>query len=1212
MQDPGGLVGESPGARPSGTHSLQLPRISQVGSYRLLAPMGSGGTGIVIEAVDERDGTSVAVKIAHHAKGWQREVLRKEIQVLGRLGRGGGDPGVVRIHGHGVEAGRLWYAMELVRGIDLGVLAQALAGTGGRSTLRTTASGDEGHGLATRFVAPAGGDLATVLHALDLVIDRAEEGGGQRRLNASLRLMARVARTLAYVHAQAIVHADLSPANIVVRRDGMPVLVDFGTSLHTFVDGVAREAPQGEVKRHGTPGYMAPEQIRGAPFDARADLYALGCILYEMLVGHAPFVGDTPTVQQMHLEADVRPPSHLAPWVPAFVDTLVLDLLQKDPTRRIGFAEDIVATLARWLESGEAVPPPVASGRRLYRAGLHGRAQCLHRLDARLDSAAGGRGGLVLMTGQSGLGKTRMLNEVAARATRRGFEVVVGQCHGSGELLRSHDAPLDPLLAPVRRLADQLFLSGEAVAGPLAEALAALRPFEPGLADLAGLATVEVPALSPELARERLMRAVRTCLSALAEQRPVLLLLDDLQWADELTRGFVASTRPQALGGARILLVGTYRDDEIDPAFAAACGQACEERVELQPLDRGDISALARDMTASATLPEGLVDDVYRASEGNPFFAAECLRAGLDEGVYQRDDEGRWHATAPAISHAGYEAGGRSLARYILPRLARLGPPARRVAELAALLGREFEAEALFAMLPEAGGEANRAGLEELLAHRMVEELSPGRMRFVHDKLRQGCEEAMSEAERRNAHRAAALALEEAQVRMPFQPALAARLGRHWSGAGESTRAAEHLESAGRAFSALHATAEATELLNQALRQLELAAAEDGDEALQDSLGARRAALAEALGDLLALTARHAEARERFAAAAPLQSDPLARVRLLRKSGRSFWTVHRYDEAVQALVEAQAQLEAASDRINALELAQERIEIGQNRFWIAYFSRRFGPEVDELLVEMAAATERHGTVRQLGVYEKCAAMYKLVRGRFRPSEAVIAHARRSLALLESEPGHLTDALEARFSLGFLLVSSTVDDCAEGLALLEFCAASAASQGDTTNLARSLAYATVGLRRLGRVAETVAMATRTRCAAEDAQLMPYLGVASACMAWASWRKSERHDDDASRSAHRLLAEARDWWTRAGHPFPYRWLAEMVGVALAVGADDPNSAVEPLTVLGRPDQFHLPDDLDHAIQDARAACAAEDPTAAQRELTRVLREAARACF
>jgi serine/threonine protein kinase len=1206
---------------------------AQMGAYLLLAPMGSGGTGMVFEAVDTRDGSPAAVKIAHDTKGWQREFMRREIAVLAQLGRhGGGEGGIVRLLDHGIDRSRAWYAMELVRGIDLAFIMQVLKGGVAAASVSITAvnEGDGGRDDAYQRSGTGSGDTQvsaavprrqTVAAVIELLGFFGEGRGSvlpDGRLVAVVQLVSRIARTLAHVHAQAIVHADLAPANIIVRQDGVPTLVDFGTSFYTFVDGVAREAPHALQGRHGTPGYMAPEQIRGEPLDARSDLYALGCIFYELLTGQPPFEGDVPTVQRLHLEAEIPPLSQLVPDLPAGLDDVVLGLLRKDPGRRIGFAEDVVGLLAPWLDRDAPQGAlGMAAAPRLYRARLHGRTPLLETLEGHLGRAFEGRGGLVLLSGESGLGKTRLLNELGELAERRGATVIVGQGRGNSQDHTPLGDPLEPLLPAVRQLADRLALSRQPLAVPLGEALAALVPFERSLRTLAGVAGVDVPIVSPEVARERVTRALLTCLRALATERPVVLLLDDLQWADELTKAFLLSPRSRELGAERVLIVGSYRQEEVDRGFEADLERVCQEHLRLERLRRDDIAALAHDMTASATLPEGLIDEVFRASEGNPFFAAECLRSGLDLGLYRRDGEGRWHATAAAATmHAAFEAVRQSLGPYLLPRLARMSPAARRVAQVAAVLGREFDGDALLSLLPEATAEATRAALEELLAQRLLEEPQFGRLRFVHDKLREGCEEIMSAAERRFAHRSAAVALEALHGERP-PAALAAQLGRHWAGAGEPERAAARLEHAARAFAEVHAADEASELYRQALEQLDLAVASPTSSSPATAFAPERARLAEALGDLLALRAKHAEARERYRQAEAWRApgECLARARLLRKAGRSFWTIHQYDEASRALDRAKALLDEASagtGERDALELARERIETMQNEFWIAYFSRRLGPAVDDLLGHMELETARFGTVRQRGIYEKCAAMHELLRARFRSSAEVIEHSRRSLALLASVPAYATDALEAQFSLGFALVNSTATDCEEALPLLHTCAERAQDLGDSTNLARALAYATIALRRLHRVADTVAMAERLRRTAGEAQLLPYLGVAASCLAWAEWRRSERRGDRRWLAARTGVDEAREWWDRAGHPFPFRWLAELVAVALAAEADDLAGAVEPLTVLGRSDQLHLPDTLDTAITAARIACEASDLERAPAALQAVIRAARRTSF
>jgi serine/threonine protein kinase len=1158
--------------------NAEIPQIrSSIGPYHLVTDLGAGGSGAVYKAVDSRNGSTVAIKVAHDASGLQREILRKEVAILWRLGREGGHPGVVRLIEHGEDHGRLWYAMDLVPGVD----------------------------------------LATVR------LGKSPHGGAQQPVPArtALALGARIARALAFVHERGLVHADVTPRNVIVRPDGGPVLVDFGTSLYSFVDGVAREAAQFEGRRHGTPGYMAPEQIRGQPLDARCDLYALGCILFELLAGRTPFEGDRNAQLRQHLEREVPPLSSINPDVSSAVEHVVTSLLTKDPLRRIGFAEDVAATLERLL--GEPVDegsfkPSSRAGLRLYRSRLFGRTDARARLAERLDAAANGRGSFVLIRGESGLGKTRLLNELGSLASsRRGFSISVGHSvDSSGDGSVAINAPLQLFLPTLRKLADDLTVISASANATVIEALSTLGEFEPTLKQASEAGDSDIASLPGPLAREKVLQALATCLATLATEKPLVLLLDDLQWADELSRVVLTSRVIEDLKKRPIFIVATYRDEEVDSTFLHSLQKTADEELLLERLSRDDIAALAHDMTASPLLPEGMIDDVFRASEGNPFLAAEHLRSQLDSGVFRRDADGSWRAPlSRPFQAAGRSAfgGPGSSSFYANARLSRVSDGARETARLAAVLGREFKAEDLrhFGALTDDNGV--RAALDELSANRLIEEREPGQYRFVHEQLREGCEQTVAIDERRALHRVAAEALENAEG--PNSAVRAARLGRHWAEAGEPARAVEHLQRAARAFAIVHATKDAADLYARALALLP-----DGPD-LSLSQALRRGAVAEALGDLLAVSAKHGDARARYAEAALCFRDgpPVVRARILRKRARSFWTIHKYDDARTCLTEAQELLDAlspaeADGRADeaANEAADEAIEIAQNAFWVDYFGRRFGAHTETTLDKMRRETARIGTIRQRGIYEKCAGMYALVRSRYRTSPLILEHARRCWALFESDPSSAVDALEAKFSLAFVLINSRPDDLAEAVSLFEACARAAERLGDATNRARALAYATIALRRLGNVAAVDEMATRTRHAADEAQLLPYLAVASSCQAWSAWKRSQRPGDSGAQTARVLVDEAREWWRRAGHPFPFRWVAELVAVALSADAADPIAALTSLAVLQEPDQLHLPDDLDAAVTRARVTCQSDHVESAQRALGEVLVAARRERF
>jgi hypothetical protein len=335
-----------------------------------------------------------------------------------------------------------------------------------------------------------------------------------------LRLFHRLCAPLAYLHGEGLVHRDLKPENILVLPDGMPVLMDFGI-VSRFGGSLAREELEVAGRISGTVAYMAPEQCRGELVDARADLYALGCILYETVVGRPPFVGQ-PAAQVLYQHCNERPmpPSELVEDVPAGLETLILRLLAKEPRHRLGHADDVAAVLAELspaIEDDAQGPTPRAY---LYRPELTGREEVLDVLAGHLGRAAAAGGGMVLLSGESGVGKTRLAMAFGREAEARGFYVLAGECvpgvatdaariptqqRGTGASGRqwptmdsaraSGGAPLEPLRKPLQAIADRCREQGpEVTRRLLGERAGILEAIEPGFFGLAG------PDTAPRLA----------------------------------------------------------------------------------------------------------------------------------------------------------------------------------------------------------------------------------------------------------------------------------------------------------------------------------------------------------------------------------------------------------------------------------------------------------------------------------------------------------------------------------------------------------------------------------------------------------------------------------------------------------------------------------------------------------------------------------------
>jgi len=394
---------EVPSERMSVPSASRAPTLA---GYVLKERIGLGGAGTVYRAArpGERE---VALKTVKAGSTSAVVSLRNEIRVLRRLRH----PGVVAIVDDGVDKGVPWLAMELVKGERLDALFQ--------QSFQKTRTGPR-------------------------TVDR-----------SLLTVLRRVAETLAYLHGRGLVHRDLSPHNIMVR-DAHPVLIDFGFASIAYEEN--RRSLDESTAGLGTPPYLAPEQIRGEELDARTDLYALGCLLYEALTGRPPFTGSPQEIVRAHLTADAPPPSQLATGVPPELDAVVRSLLAKDRGMRTGYALDVVDQLALLGAEGFADSATVRPRAYLYACSLVGRSDLVSEIDSHLAEASSGAGSFVCLSGESGVGKTRLLAEAVRVARQLGMTVVSGRCLAVD--LEGHQGS-DPSTRPLHPLRSLLQLAAD-------------------------------------------------------------------------------------------------------------------------------------------------------------------------------------------------------------------------------------------------------------------------------------------------------------------------------------------------------------------------------------------------------------------------------------------------------------------------------------------------------------------------------------------------------------------------------------------------------------------------------------------------------------------------------------------------------------------------------------------------------------------------------
>jgi serine/threonine protein kinase/tetratricopeptide (TPR) repeat protein len=794
--------------------------------------------GVVYHAVDEDSGHSVALKTLSNADAGCVANLRAEIRALRSLQH----PGVVQVVDDGVEGGVPWYAMELLGGRTLG---QFLRGdhqsSGGRADPKSGLGDDVTDGVWTLRLSEAssGGtedptevDLGagTTPSALPFALMEPPSAGpdpalaGARSVDdATLRILSwigRVCHALAYIHGEGIVHCDIKPDNVIITRDGRIVIVDFGLAARFGARLDSAEIESAGLMA-GSTYYMAPERIRGEAFDARADLYSLGIMLYQVLTGGLPFAMRGRTkVLYAHMHADPLPVQEVVPEVHPLLARVVGQLLAKDPAARPGHAfvvRDAIARMAPDELPDEDLPTPRPY---LYNPRLTGRDGVLERMERRLEESRLGAGGMVLVAGDSGVGKTRFAMEMAQRARNMGVRVVMGRCtrrahplrmevdaEGSGPAtmhLGGTAKPMSLFERVMRSVADHCHAGGgdttERLLGPR---LGVLEPYFAFLGEVPVDHDHSLPArLAPEAARMRLFNAVFETLSALVAGSTGLLLFDDLQWADELSLGCVEYLAFRGLQTRSLFVAGFYRPDEVPHGFDSLLSRTAIEREQLERLTSDAVFAIAADALGLEKVPASLGAFLGGQAAGNPFFLLEYLRLLVDAGVLFLGNDGGWNLEDPRGSLVSTTTGGRirlpipeSLHALAVERLERLPTALREACRAASVAGREAPPAMLRALWRKSDGVA-RTHMEDLIRLQIFELVDDDTIvRFVHDGVREAAYAEVTEEERRDLHyRAAAYLARIDAAQGTVDPGV---LAIHWQEAGHHDRAMDaHLVAA--------------------------------------------------------------------------------------------------------------------------------------------------------------------------------------------------------------------------------------------------------------------------------------------------------------------------------------------------------------------------------------------------------------------------------
>lgn len=705
--------------------------------------------------------------------------------------------------------------------------------------------------------------LAQPYHSGETVAERLARG--PLSIDETLAVAHGVLADLASAHDAGIVHRDVKPANIVIQTGsdtGAPELlaarlIDFGLSRSVTLDSSLRDAMV------GTALYCSPEQagLLETPVDARSDLYALGATLHECLTGRPVFDGrDVSTVLRQKLAGaaalSVQRPQH----APAALCAAVDRLCRTDPDDRYQSAEAALADVEdiRNARRSGVDDPPIVIGRHdrrgsLAEAGFVGRSAELAALHTALTDAAGGNGSLVMVEGESGAGKTRLLDELGRRARELGFAVFHGQ--GQDRAAQRPFQLFDGVGAGIAAAAisePELTASIHRAVGDQTEALLSAVPsLEPVLQ------TAESTQLPDEYGRARSTEALSALLGAAGRsEEPALVVLDDCQWAQSVAAEVLTRFNRPHSTARWVLVIAAFRSEEV-PDSSPLRSVGSNGTLRLAPLGEREV----RDLVASMAgpLPEAAVAAVLRLSEGNAFMAQAVLRGMVESSALFHTGEA-WEVNTPLLEVVETS---RRAALVLAQRLSLLPPPAWHLLTAGAVLGKSFDLDQAVALGGVEPGDV-LGSVEEVRQRRIlwIDE-DRRRARFLHDKLREAVLESAGEDEIADLHLRAARLLE---------------------GSGSVFDLAYHLDAAGRPEEALpHALTAAEE--SRARHALESAETYYRMAARGTRDSETECLVAEGLGEVLTLDGRYEEAEHCLSEAAARASDPMRRAAIEGKQG---------------------------------------------------------------------------------------------------------------------------------------------------------------------------------------------------------------------------------------------------------------------------------------------------------------------------------------
>jgi tetratricopeptide (TPR) repeat protein len=813
------------------------------------------------------------------------------------------------------------------------------------------------------------------------------------------------------------VHRDLKPENVLITPDHVVQVMDLGVAL--VVDEAMRLSQTGHFL--GSVLYAAPEQWALSPdVDARTDLFSVGVMLYELGTGRHPFrKPDSDAVSHPQL-ADVRPAGRVNPQLSPFFEELVACLMATEASARLASASEL-ANVAREAEASSwwssRAPALRSSTRRPLRriripreTPLFGRDADVAALRTAYDRAKAGSGGVLLIEGEAGIGKSRLVDEFVGGLEAEGEDVAF--------LFGSYPPGGAATAAGAFSTAYREYLGAEALDETLARHLTSTRGLVPAFAAL--LRGEAPPEGSAPLGKASLQTVFIQATRSLAAERPTVVLIDDLHFAPDEGRAlFLALSL--AVPGHRVLLIGTARTDSLGPWASALERPTHVARRELQRLGARDLTHLLADAFQSESLARQLGFQIAAKSDGNPFFVFEILQDLRRRGALKLN-EGRW-STTEALDNITVPS---SLIDLVEARLETLDSEDRDLLELAACIGYEFDPS----LVAQAAGVPLLPTLKrfgQIESAQRIIRATGRRYAFDHHQIQEALYEKLFVQLREQYHVAIATALEAAEPRSPVD--ICEHLFRGAAGSG----AAPYIRDAVKELEQAHLYGAAAELAERAL-------------AIEGLLsGAERIDILQLASSWFERSGHREKERELTEEAYRLAhefGEPTLIARTVRSRAIRLSRDGKYEEAVAVALEAKRLArDAGSDRV----VADAATTAANALLWLGR-----AEEALALFQESLALNEKSGTPEKqlvdfgnlgrtlalLGEPEKGAAMERRALEMARRHGIAWAHATlcSNLGASELGRGNTAQAL-ALFDEGLALCQQMGDRYSEAIVLV---------------------------------------------------------------------------------------------------------------------------------------------------------------------------------